>query len=209
MDGGQRPGYQGFGSFHSDNVEVLVAAAAAGCWQPPANPCAVDLIRPPPAFGTRMRSQFLIDFSSWCFLNHGAFGAPLRCAQEEAAAWRERCEAQPLAFLDRCPAYLPPAMLGSSACSPPSPRLTLSLFLVVPQSRELFPQLVRVLAELSTLLDCSPADLALLPNATTGLNAALAKFRGHLTPADAVFSLDIGYGMVKKVVQVGGWILAE
>eukprot|EP00887_Chlorella_sp_A99_P000749 scaffold5.g749.t1 len=190
-------GYRGFGSFMTEqSVEEMVAAAAAQPgWRPPTNPCAVAPPRPPPAFGAAMRSQasagavvrrarrrflidfgsigrilsfflsllqFLIDFGSWCFLNAGAFGGVLRPAHEEASAWRARCEAQPLAFLDR----------------------------------ELFPQLVRVLAELARLLGCSPADLALLPNATTGLSTVLSSWRGRLGPGDAVFSLDIGYGSV-------------
>lgn len=39
--------------------------------------------------------------SRWTFINHGAFGGALRCATLEAEAWRRRCEAQPLLFLDR------------------------------------------------------------------------------------------------------------
>jgi selenocysteine lyase/cysteine desulfurase len=35
-------------------------------------------------------------------------------------------------------------------------------------------------------------DLVLLPNATTGLNAVIRSMARLLTPADAVFSLDIG-----------------
>lgn len=51
--------------------------------------------------------------------------------------------------------------------------------------------------------NCTPwQDLALLPNATTGLNTVLASFRRRLGPGDAVFSLDVGYGSVKKMIQV-------
>lgn len=52
--------------------------------------------------------------------------------------------------------------------------------------RELFPQLVRVLRELAAFVNCRPQDLALLPNATTGLNTVLSSFRGRLGPGDAV-----------------------
>lgn len=44
-------------------------------------------------------------------------------------------------------------------------------------------------------LHCPPQtqqDLVLLPNATTGLNAVISSMARTLTPADAVFSLDIG-----------------
>lgn len=51
--------------------------------------------------------------------------------------------------------------------------------------------------------NCTPRqDLALLPNATTGLNTVLASFRRRLGPGDAVFSLDVGYGSVKKMIHV-------
>lgn len=85
---------------------------------PPGNPCAAPLGLPePPSFGASAREHFLIDFAVWTFLNHGAFGAALRCAHAEAAAWRARCEAQPLAFLDRCRGcYVwPTAIVGTSA----------------------------------------------------------------------------------------------
>ena len=94
-----RTGYQNFGSFHSDNVEEMVADAG---WRPPPNPCeqSVAALAGAP-LGAAMRPHFLIDFDRWTFLNHGAFGAPFSCAQAEAEAWRRRCEAQPLLFLDR------------------------------------------------------------------------------------------------------------
>lgn len=100
----QRTGYQGFGSFHSGNVEDMIADPS---WEPPANPCerVADVAALAAAaaapFGAAMRPHFLIDFAAWTFLNHGAFGGVLACAHREAEAWRVRCEAQPLAFLDR------------------------------------------------------------------------------------------------------------
>lgn len=95
-----RTGYQGFGSFHSDNVEEMASNPA---WQPPPNPCkaAAGELPTPGQLGAAARPHFLIDFAAWTFVNHGAFGGVLRCAQLEAEAWRRRCEAQPLLFLDR------------------------------------------------------------------------------------------------------------
>lgn len=117
-----------------------------------------------------MRNQhFLVDFDSWCFINHGAFGAPLAAAQHHANLWRRHAETQPLSFLDR----------------------------------QLFPQLCRVIRQLARYLDTSPDQLALLSNATTGLNAAISSYKTSrtLTPTDVIFSLDIGYGSVKKMLQ--------
>jgi len=48
-----------------------------------------------------MREQFLVDFDEWDFINHGAFGATLRCAAVAAEQWRGYQEAQPLRFFDR------------------------------------------------------------------------------------------------------------
>ncbi|PRW58839.1 L-cysteine desulfhydrase 1 isoform X2 [Chlorella sorokiniana] len=144
--------------------------AADPAWQPPPNPCeaAAGELPAPGELGAAARRHFLIDFDSWTFINHGAFGGALRCAQQEAEAWRRRCEAQPLFFLDR----------------------------------ELFAQLVRVMRELAAFAGCRPQDLALLPNATTGLNTVVQSWRGRLGPDDALFSLDIGYGSVKKMLAV-------
>ena len=46
--------------------------------------------RRPAAFGRATQEQhFMID-PAWTFLNHGAFGAPLRVAYDSAAWWRDR-----------------------------------------------------------------------------------------------------------------------
>ncbi|KAL4860004.1 putative L-cysteine desulfhydrase 1 [Chlorella vulgaris] len=159
-------GYQGFGSFHNeDNVEFMASNPG---WQPPPNHCQQEVCWTGTAFGATCRSQFFIDFDRWTFLNHGAFGAVLRCAHEEADAWRRRCESQPLRFLDR----------------------------------ELFAQLVRVMGELAAFVGCQRQDLVLLPNATTGLNVVIQSLRGRIGPGDVLFHLDVGYGSVKKMLQV-------
>ena len=115
-------------------------------------------------FGAPFRDLFAIDFAQWTFINHGAFGAVARPAMAQAERWRERCEAQPLAFLDR----------------------------------ELFPQVVRVLRELARFVGCDAQDLALLPNATAGLNTVLASLRGEV---DVVLTLDVGYGSVRRMAD--------
>lgn len=60
--------------------------------------------------------------SRWTFINHGAFGGVLRCAALEAEAWRRRCEAQPLLFLDRWGGLGPEVLPGTA---PADPRFTL------------------------------------------------------------------------------------
>jgi hypothetical protein len=98
-----RTGYQGFGSFHAGDPEQLVRVPS-GAYEPPARPFPTDDLYEGVAgceMGLPMRRHFKIDFSKWTFLNHGAFGSPARPAQTEADRWRDHCEAQPLAFLDR------------------------------------------------------------------------------------------------------------
>ena len=99
-------GYVGFGSFFSDNVEELIAAPD-GVYVPPPEPFAVDdlfaeLERGAPLqLGAASRSHFLIDFASWTFVNHGAFGGAARIPFEVGQRWRRRCESQPLVHFDR------------------------------------------------------------------------------------------------------------
>lgn len=54
-----------------------------------------------PSFGHEMRdAHFLLD-RDWTFINHGAFGAPLRIAVEVGNRWRLHNARQPLRFVDR------------------------------------------------------------------------------------------------------------
>lgn len=100
-----RTGYLGFGSFFTDSsVEEMVAVPAERYVPPPRPvplPPSLDALGPATPLGRPCRALFLVDFAEWTFINHGAFGAVCRPAHEEAAAWREHCEAQPLRFLDR------------------------------------------------------------------------------------------------------------
>jgi isopenicillin-N epimerase len=164
-----KDGYRAFGSFHTEkSVEELIKDQIVdgnNLFNTPVSD-AVYALRDPDA----MRNHhFLVDFDSWCFINHGAFGAPLAAAQHHSNLWRSHAETQPLSFLDR----------------------------------QLFPQLCRVIRQLAKYLNTSPDQLALLPNATTGLNAAISSYKTSqtLTSTDVIFSLDIGYGSVKKMLQ--------
>eukprot|EP01147_Barroeca_monosierra_P008703 gene8703-1092_t len=92
----------GFGSFHSEGPEYLIRVPPSQ-WS---NSIVTDLPRPPDVCmclpGTNsMREQFCIDFKNWTFINHGAFGATLRCVMEHTHAWRLKQEHQPLLFFDR------------------------------------------------------------------------------------------------------------
>jgi len=163
-------GYVGFGSFHSENVEVMVAQTDES-YQPPPLPFAVDdlfdaLERAPLELGASARPQFLVDFQRWTFLNHGAFGACSAATFEAAHRWRRHCEAQPLLHIDRL----------------------------------LFPHIVLATRLVAAHLRVRPVDLVFAPNATSALNAVV--FSAPLAPGDAVYSLNVGYGSVKKMLQL-------
>ena len=172
-------GYKGFGSFHSKDVEELVARACEPSWQTPPPP---PLVQAAAAIAPRddMRANFLLD-DDWTFVNHGAFGAPCRAAFDVAAAWRCHAELQPLRFVDR----------------------------------ELFPHLVASLRALGGVLNLSPRDLALMPNATAALNVAVpaAARARDLGPGAGLLVLDCGYGSVRtlaaKVCETRGADLVE
>jgi selenocysteine lyase/cysteine desulfurase len=62
-----------------------------------------DVVIPTHAdFGTLELKQRLFYLEpDWTFINHGAFGASMKPAMQVARAFSERCEAQPLRFVDR------------------------------------------------------------------------------------------------------------
>ena len=206
-----RTGYQGFGSFHAGNPEEMAAAAG---WAPPPNPCAqagvldagdVAAAARQQLFGLPARRLFLIDFGRWCFLNHGAFGGALAAAVAEAEAWRRRCEAQPLAFLDR---ELFPQLVRVMR--------ELAAFLRCrPQDLALLPNATTGAAARCSARGASarrslgrghcPAAGTAVPTTSLapagpsapggpGLNTVIQSLRGRLGPGDSLFSLDIGYG---------------
>lgn len=81
------------GSFHSENVDDLMAQSKA------------DYEAPPLPFSPTKKDpnedDFLIDRQTWTFLNHGAFGGALRDGYLRAQDWRRHLESQPLRYFDR------------------------------------------------------------------------------------------------------------
>jgi selenocysteine lyase/cysteine desulfurase len=89
-------GYQSIGSFmHEDNLEHLMSLSEAD-YRPPELPFDGDISKEMSG-----GDGFLLDRSSWTFLNHGAFGAALSCGHFRAQQWRNYCEEQPLRYFDR------------------------------------------------------------------------------------------------------------
>jgi hypothetical protein len=105
----QAPLAGGFGSFYSGDVEALIRLPRDQYRPPPrpfplphaiCGPGAAAALAARP-FGASFRRDFLVEFDSWTFINHGAFGGVLAATADDAEAWRRHCERQPLRHIDR------------------------------------------------------------------------------------------------------------
>ncbi|XP_076445354.1 uncharacterized protein LOC143283115 isoform X2 [Babylonia areolata] len=65
--------------------------------------------------------------------------------------------------------------------------------------RELFPHLVHVTRRLARFVGCDPQDLALITNATTGINSVLRSLK--FSHGDIIVCLNFTYGAVKKLLH--------
>mmetsp|Transcript_20234 Transcript_20234/g.58523 ORF Transcript_20234/g.58523 Transcript_20234/m.58523 type:complete len:509 (-) Transcript_20234:70-1596(-) len=95
-DASKSQGYISIGSFNSDNVEVMNSIPTSVYSKPllpfDAEATSSDVVC--------SQGDWMLD-KRWTFLNHGAFGAALRCGYNRAAQWREYLERQPLRYFDR------------------------------------------------------------------------------------------------------------
>jgi isopenicillin-N epimerase len=174
---GAPTGYKGFGSFHGENVEEMMARAAAGdgSWTAPSLPdnvaaaitAGIQRQGKDAGYGARLRDSDFLLAREWTYLNHGAFGAACRTAHDAAAAWRVHAEKQPLSFIDR----------------------------------QLFAHVIETMRELGDLIGASPLNLAMLPNATSALNVAISAAcrAADVGDGDEILLLDVGYGSVQKM----------
>ena len=91
-------GYQAMGSFHSEDVDILMTMDD-DVYSPPQLP--FEDITSSGTDEGRDSSDFLLDRKTWTFLNHGAFGAALKVGYSRAEQWRLHLERQPLRYFDR------------------------------------------------------------------------------------------------------------
>jgi len=175
--------YKGFGSFHSDNVEDLIAIPDALYKAPDNLPAfgrafddeltkrAAELGRPftydeaLQVLGRSLRNTHYGLDPTWTFVNHGAFGGALKHGMAVKRRFEDLMEAQPLAFVDRT----------------------------------LLPLLVYSTRKLASFIGAKPKDVVLVSNATFGLNAAINAALRH--PTDFVAYLDTEYGSVWKMMR--------
>ena len=166
-------GRQGFGSFHSEDVEVLIRQSSDTYRRPAVydDLChhmeerilasAVNNFQ----FGAPAKTGLFALDDDWTFINHGAFGAALQPLLEEANVWRYMCESQPLRFFDR----------------------------------QLLPMVAHTVREVATFLGCPATELVPLPNVTSGLNGVLNSL--PLGPGDELMCLSVTYGSTKKILN--------
>ena len=104
---GTDKGYQSIGSFHGENPEFLNGLSEEE-YVPPELPFETKIkletynenLMPIGGSSQIKESHFMLE-TSWTFINHGAFGGALRCADLRALEWRQFQEKQPLRFFDR------------------------------------------------------------------------------------------------------------
>lgn len=166
---------EGFGSFHSEDIEKLLRQGAGQYVPLDIHGVVSSSVLTPSLvarlgeleFGSKLCKKLLFNLDpSWTFLNHGAFGAALKPLLHEAAAWREHAEAQPLRFHDR----------------------------------ELLPLVALSVRSMAAHLSCAPTQLLPLPNVTSGLNAILASLEPSLGRGDSLVCTTLTYGATKKML---------
>jgi hypothetical protein len=175
---------EGFGSFHSKDIEVLIRQDAADYVVPHEAAQLQEATRGVVSDITDKLRCHLNDYASrdyshaaaikkslfcinpeFTFINHGAFGAALTPIMGEAEAWRRLCETQPLAFFDRI----------------------------------LLPCVANSIRSMSSHLECPPEELMPLPNVTSGLNSVI--FSTPLQEGDEVVCFSLTYGSTKKILD--------
>jgi isopenicillin-N epimerase len=169
---------QGFGSFHSEDIEELIRQDAC-TYKSPAH---YDDIRQATSdnilriqdstnnfqFGHQLAQKLYLIDPNFTFINHGAFGASTRIALQESNMWRDLCESQPLRYFDRI----------------------------------LLPMVAHVIRRVSKeVFNCPATELVPLLNVTTGLNAVVSSIGPMLSKDDEVVCLSITYGSTKKILS--------
>ncbi|KEG07607.1 hypothetical protein DQ04_09301040 [Trypanosoma grayi] len=178
--------YEGFGSFHSENVEDLVAMDTL-TYRPPPLPvfsrrilgCSelqeMDVARDEDErmgiwsrrvqlcdFGLPFREEHFAITPEFVFINHGAFGGSLRGALAMKHRYEEMMEREVVEYMDR----------------------------------DLLPLIVYSVRRLAEFLNASPRQVVLVQNATYALNCAM-----HLIEKDDVVAFfDTEYLSVYKMM---------
>lgn len=163
---------EGFGSFHSQDVETLIRQSDSEYKIPVQLLEVEDVVRSkssvstvPCDFGPEMKKKLFMLRESDTFINHGAFGAAIRPLYDLAAAWRDVLERNPLEFFDRT----------------------------------LLPVLAHSVRVMAAHLRCPATELVPLPNVTTGLNSIFNSLELHT--GDEIICFSLTYGATKTMLR--------
>ena len=169
-------GYQGSGSFHSENVDDLMNRNDKE-YVPPELPfdptkdfigsTAYDINSNIHMHTYNFSKDYLLD-KSFTFINHGAFGAALKVGYDRSEQWRYYLEQQPLRYFDR----------------------------------DLLPHLVYSARRLAKFCSVKPQDrnsFTIIQNVTSGLNAILRGYCKRFKDMSHVMLWDTTYGSLKKM----------
>lgn len=137
-----------FGSFHSSNVEELLAQSDTDYVAPDTiikfDSSSLRRLLGDSEFGTsRIKEELFCLTDEFCFLNHGAFGLTFKPTLDFVHAWKCHAESQPLRFYDR----------------------------------QVMPLMVHITRRFATLLGCKPTELTLVENCTFAFNSVLNSIR--------------------------------
>lgn len=165
---------QGFGSFHSEDIETLIRKDTESYQSPEiyesiqqSTDIFINTLLSNGKFelGKPLMSSLYSLDPSWTFINHGAFGATCVVGQRESEVWRQLCDSQPLRYYDRI----------------------------------MLPMVAHVVRVVAKYFSCCPTQIMPLPNVTAGLNAVATSVL--LQPGDQVICLSISYGSTKKILR--------
>lgn len=164
---------EGFGSFHSEDIEVLIQMSDKEYQYPVVYDEINSQVKQnyPWAdfttclYGKKAKEKYFHLDLEYNFINHGAFGASLRHMVYEANLWRVKCETQPLIFFDRI----------------------------------LLPMIAFSTREIARFIGCSQLELFPLPNVTTGINAVVNCI--DIQPNDNIVCFSLTYGSTKKILK--------
>lgn len=127
-------------------------------------------------FGRSVLDHWHLD-PSYAYLNHGTVGATPKRVLEAQRSWSERIERHPAEFMLRRLAN--PMAADWTGREPPAMR--------------------QAAAAAAGFVGADPADVVLVDNITTGVNAVLRSL--ELTPGDIVAVTNLGYGGVTRAAR--------
>ena len=180
-------GYKSIGSFHSDSVEELISLPDHA-YPVPCLPFEYE-----PFFNLQSFSDnFYVSGDEWTFVNHGAFGAALKCGHLLASKWRDYSETQPLRYFDRdlLPHLIYSTRQLANFCHGHRSAMTLSTWVFIPFN-----------CAVSMAHFTIAGFFYAAQNSTHALNTVISGYTRLYAEHAKVIYFDTTYGSVKKMAK--------